>query len=673
MNKEQVKQRIEILVKELEGHNYRYYVESSPTISDIEFDTLLKELIKLEDSFPEFTDPNSPTKRVGGEITKDFPTVKHRFPMLSLDNTYSWEELQDFDKRVNKGLQIEGELALNSVQYACELKYDGVAIGLRYLNGELVQAVTRGDGEQGDDVTPNVRTIKSIPLKLKGNNYPQDFEIRGEIFLSRKYFEEINNLRKAEGEVTYANPRNLASGTLKMQDSRIVAERKLDCFLYSLHGKGLPFSTHFDNLKIAKKWGFNISERSSLESDLKGVMDFISYWNEKRSSLEMDIDGIVIKVNDFTQQIQLGFTSKYPRWAIAYKFESEKAITQLNHISYQVGRTGSITPVANLAPILLAGTTVKRASLHNADQIKKLELCENDFVYVEKGGDIIPKITGVLFEKRVNNPSIIQFIDHCPECSSILERKEGEVNHYCPNEQECPPQIKGKILHFIGRKAMNIDGLGEETIDLLYEKKLIANIADLYTLQREDLLGLDRFAEKSISNLLEGVAESKEVPFGKVLFALGIRYVGETVAKKLAQHFKNIDSLMDAKREDLIDADEIGEKIADSILGYFSNPFYNDLIEELKLHGLQFKIDIDSITSEILSGLSFVVSGVFEQFSREEMKTLIEQNGGRNVSGISSKVDYLIAGKSVGPSKLQKASSLNVPILSEVELVKMIK
>ena len=673
MNKEQVKQRIEILVKELEGHNYRYYVESRPTISDIEFDTLLKELIKLEDSFPEFTDPNSPTKRVGGEITKDFPTVKHRFPMLSLDNTYSWEELQDFDKRVNKGLQIEGELALNSVQYACELKYDGVAIGLRYLNGELVQAITRGDGEQGDDVTPNVRTIKSIPLKLKGKNYPQDFEIRGEIFLSRKYFEEINNLRKAEGEVTYANPRNLASGTLKMQDSRIVAERKLDCFLYSLHGKDLPFYTHFDNLKIAKKWGFNISEKSSLESDLKGVMDFISYWNEKRSSLEMDIDGIVIKVNDFTQQKQLGFTSKYPRWAIAYKFESEKAITQLNHISYQVGRTGSITPVANLAPILLAGTTVKRASLHNADQIKKLELCENDFVYVEKGGDIIPKISGVLFEKRANNPSIIQFIDHCPECSSFLERKEGEANHYCPNEQECPPQIKGKILHFIGRKAMNIDGLGEETIDLLYEKKLIANIADLYTLQREDLLGLDRFAEKSISNLLEGVAESKEVPFGKVLFALGIRYVGETVAKKLAQHFKNIDSLMDAKREDLIDADEIGEKIADSILGYFSNPFYNDLIEELKLHGLQFKIDIDSITSEILSGLSFVVSGVFEQFSREEMKTLIEQNGGRNVSGISSKVDYLIAGKSVGPSKLQKASSLNVPILSEVELVKMIK
>ena len=620
MNKEQVKQRIEILVKELEEHNYRYYVESRPTISDIEFDTLLKELIMLEDSFPEFTDPNSPTKRVGGEITKDFPTVKHRFPMLSLDNTYSWEELQDFDKRVNKGLQIEGELALNSVQYACELKYDGVAIGLRYLNGELVQAVTRGDGEQGDDVTPNVRTIKSIPLKLKGNNYPQDFEIRGEIFLSRKYFEEINNLRKAEGEVTYANPRNLASGTLKMQDSRIVAERKLDCFLYSLHGKGLPFSTHFDNLKIAKKWGFNISEKSSLESDLKGVMDFISYWNEKRSSLEMDIDGIVIKVNDFTQQKQLGFTSKYPRWAIAYKFESEKAITQLNHISYQVGRTGSITPVANLAPILLAGTTVKRASLHNADQIKKLELCENDFVYVEKGGDIIPKITGVLFEKRVNNPSIIQFIDHCPECSSILERKEGEVNHYCPNEQECPPQIKGKILHFIGRKAMNIDGLGEETIDLLYEKKLIANIADLYTIQREDLLGLDRFAEKSISNLLEGVAESKEVPFGKVLFALGIRYVGETVAKKLVQHFKSIDALMDAKREDLIDADEIGEKIADSILGYFSNSFYNDLIEELKLHGLQFKIDIDSITSEILSGLSFVISGVFEQFSREEIK-----------------------------------------------------
>lgn len=673
MNKEQVKQRIEILVKELEGHNYRYYVESSPTISDIEFDTLLKELIKLEDSFPEFTDPNSPTKRVGGEITKDFPTVKHRFPMLSLDNTYSWEELQDFDKRVNKGLQIEGELALNSVQYACELKYDGVAIGLRYLNGELVQAITRGDGEQGDDVTPNVRTIKSIPLKLKGKNYPQDFEIRGEIFLSRKYFEEINNLREAEGEVTYANPRNLASGTLKMQDSSIVAKRKLDCFLYSLHGKGLPFSTHFDNLKIAKKWGFNISERSSLESDLKGVMDFISYWNEKRSCLEMDIDGIVIKVNDFTQQKQLGFTSKYPRWAIAYKFESEKAITQLNHISYQVGRTGSITPVANLAPILLAGTTVKRASLHNADQIKKLELCENDFVYVEKGGDIIPKISGVLFEKRANNPSIIQFIDHCPECSSFLERKEGEANHYCPNEQECPPQIKGKILHFIGRKAMNIDGLGEETIDLLYEKKLIANIADLYTLQKEDLLGLDRFAEKSIANLLEGVAESKEVPFGKVLFALGIRYVGETVAKKLAQHFKNIDSLMDAKREDLIDADEIGEKIADSILGYFSNPFYNDLIEDLKLHGLQFKIDIDSVTSDILSGLSFVVSGVFEQFSREEMKTLIEQNGGRNVSGISSKVDYLIAGKSVGPSKLQKASSLNVPILSEVELVKMIK
>ena len=595
MTKEEAREKIRQLSEELEKHNYNYYVLSAPIISDQEFDGLMHELIEIEKKFPELAEPNSPTKRVGGEVTKNFETVKHKYPMLSLDNTYSEEELQEFDKRVKKMIpayrqstlfdraaQDNAEECLNEIEYVCELKYDGVAIGLTYKNGELTRAVTRGDGMKGDDVTANVRTIKSIPLKLRKGNYPEEFEIRGEIYLPRTVFERINKERKEAGETLFANPRNSASGTMKMQDSSVVAKRDLDCFLYSLHSEHLPYKTHFENLLAAKEWGFKISDEVSICKGTREVLDFIMKWENKRSNLDFDIDGIVLKVNSLRLQKVLGNTSKSPRWAISFKFKAERAATELLSIVYQVGRTGAITPVANLEPVSLSGTTVKRASLHNADQIERLDIREGDVVFVEKGGEIIPKIIG--FDKSKRNPDSKpwQYISHCPECNTGLIRDEGEAIHYCPNEAGCPPQIKGRIEHFISRKAMDIEGLGEETIELLYEKGLVSDVSDLYDLKREDMISLERFAEKSVSNLLIGVEESKKIEFDRLLFALGIRFVGETVAKKLTFHYRSIDNLRKADIEDLNRVEEIGNKIAQSIIKYFADKRNIELIEDRK-------------------------------------------------------------------------------------------
>ena len=676
MEKDKAQDRIQQLSRELEEHNFKYYVLSSPSISDYEFDILFKELLELERKYPELVNDNSPTKRVGGQVAQFFPTVMHKYPMLSLDNTYTRDELGDFANRVQKWLQIEGELGMEEAEYACELKYDGVAIGLTYINGKLERAVTRGDGNQGDDVTNNIRTIKSIPLQLLGHGYPDEFEIRGEVFLTHKSFEKINQERKKLGEPLFANPRNSASGSLKMQDSAMVAKRNLDCFLYSLHGDDLPFTTHLENLHEAKKWGFKISENTSQCHDLDSVMEFINYWESNRSVLEMDIDGVVIKVNDYAQRERLGFTSKSPRWAIAFKFKAENVSTRLLKVDFQVGRTGAVTPVANLDPVLLAGTTVKRASLHNADQIEKLGLRIGDTVFVEKGGDIIPKITGVsTIASRPDVSFAVQFIKECPECKTDLVRIEGVAAHYCPNQMGCPTQIKGRISHFVSRKAMNIDSLGEETIDLLFEKRLVKNPADLYGLKGSDMEGIDRFAEKSITNLLNGIEESKNIPFNRVLFALGIRYVGETVAKTLATHFRNIEALKNASKEELTDVDEIGEKITESVSWYFADPTNLEQIERLNHFGVSFSLnDGENIINSKgkLTGLRLVVSGVFEQFSRDEIKEVIEQNGGRNASSISSKTQYLVAGKNMGPSKLKKAEQLGVVIINEEEFLKLI-
>ena len=668
MNKEEAASRIATLSKELEQHNYNYYVSNAPTISDYEFDQLLKELEKLEKDYPEFAFENSPTKRVGGDITKNFESVQHEYPMLSLSNTYSEEEIVDWENRVHK-------LAPGQPTYVCELKYDGVAIGIRYEGGVLKQAVTRGDGTKGEAVTANVRTIRTIPLKLKGN-FPDKFEIRGEIFFPLDHFNALNEKRAENGDELYANPRNTASGTLKLQDSAIVAERKLDCYLYGVYGENIGAESHSQAVKMAGDWGFKIPNASKKMirqcQSIDEIMDFIHYWDEERKNLPFEIDGIVIKVDDYRTQDELGFTSKSPRWAIAYKFKAEQVQTKLNEVTYQVGRTGAITPVANLTPVLLAGTTVKRASLHNADQIEKLDLHEGDTVYVEKGGEIIPKIVGVHQSLREPSSSVIAFIKLCPECETELVRKEGEAQHYCPNANGCPPQIKGRIEHFISRKAMDIDGLGPETIDLLFQEGLIHNYADLYSLTFDQIVSLERMADKSANNAIASIKASKEIPFESVLFALGIRYVGETVAKKLARHFKQIDALIDANFDTLIGVDEIGEKIAISIQQFFLEEENRELVERLKQAGLRFEIEEAENSSDLLQAKTFVISGVFEKVSRKALKDLIELNGGKNTGSISKKTDYLVAGANMGPAKLEKANKLEVQIISEDQFLAMI-
>ena len=660
-----VQDRIVFLRSELQQHNHNYYVLDKPTISDFEFDMLLNELIDLEKQNPQFYDANSPTQRVGGELIKSFDTVAHEYRMLSLGNTYSAEELVDFDKRITKLVETD-------IEYVCELKYDGVSISLKYENGELKQALTRGNGTHGDDVTVNVKTINSIPLKLNGD-YPSKFEIRGEIFLPHEGFDQMNEKRIANDLEPFANPRNAASGSVKMQDSKEVAKRPLDCFLYYLLGKELPSQQHYENLQNAREWGFKIPHEIEVCPSIDKVIDFVNYWDNKRHHLPYDIDGIVIKVNDLRLQEQMGFTAKSPRWAISYKFKAEQVSTVLNEITYQVGRTGAITPVANLEPVLLAGTVVKRASLHNADQILKLDIRVGDKVYVEKGGEIIPKIVGVALKERdlFSQPTV--YISHCPECNTPLVRSEGDAKHYCPNDLMCPPQIKGKFEHFISKKAMDIDGIGPETIDLLFENQLIASIPDLYELKKEDLLPFKKEGEKWASNIIEGLEQSKTIPFERLLFALGIRYVGETVSKVLVKEFQHIDHLMIADKERLENVDEIGEKIAESVVLYFQNKENIKLIDRLKNQGLCFEIGEESkAISSQLSGMSIVISGVFSHFSRDELKKLIEQHGGKNVSSISKKTTFVVAGENMGPSKLQKAEKLNVPLLSEDEFIKKI-
>ncbi len=669
MNSNDAKSRIDVLIDQINTHNDNYYVNNNPTISDYDFDMLLEELQKLEIQFPEFAYDYSPTKRVGGDITKKFETVVHTFPMLSLSNSYSREEIIEWENRLKK--LVDGEL-----EYVCELKYDGVAIGIRYENGILTRAVTRGDGTQGENVTINVKTIRTVPLKLKGD-FPADFEIRGEIFFPLENFNQLNKEREEIGEATFANPRNSASGTLKLQDSKVVAERGLDCYLYGVYGNDIDAPGHFEAVEKAGTWGFKIppSKNRYIQkvNSIQGIMDFIEYWEIERNQLPFEIDGVVIKVNNYQQQQELGFTAKSPRWAIAFKFKTERVETKLLSIDYQVGRTGAITPVANLEPVHLGGTTVKRASMHNSDQIEKFDIHYEDFVYIEKGGEIIPKIVGVNLEKRTSQAQVVQFISHCPECQTELVRNEGEAQHFCPNELHCPPQMKGKMEHFIGRKAMNIDGLGAETVQLLFDKGLVKTSVDLYALTFDLLIALDRMAEKSANNLLLGLKESTKVPFERVLFALGIRFVGETVAKKLAKHFKNIDRLSEANFEELIQVDEIGDRIAQSVINYFSLEETKIQIEKFKAIGLQFHIEEKEGASNILDGKSFVVSGVFTAFSRDELKELIESNGGKNVSSISKKTDFVVAGDNMGPSKLQKATELNIPILSEDDFIQLLK
>lgn len=670
MTSEEAKKKIDDLTQQLNHHNYLYYVKAQPEISDYDFDMLLEELSQLEKQFPEWADENSPTKRVGGTVTKDFPSVKHRFPMLSLSNSYSQEEIIDFENRIKK--LVDGE-----VEYVCELKYDGVAIGISYLDGVLLRAVTRGDGEQGEDITPNVRTIKSIPLKLKGT-FPKEFEIRGEIFFPRANFDKLNAEREAEGEPLYANPRNTAAGTLKNQDSAIVAKRGLDSFLYGVYGENLNFKNHFESILAAHSWGFKSPEPKDnyikVCKSIDEIMSFIKYWDEERKKLPFDIDGIVIKVNDYAQQNELGFTAKSPRWAIAYKFKAEQVQTTLESISYQVGRTGAITPVANLKPVLLAGTIVKRASLHNADQIEKLGIRVGDTVQVEKGGEIIPKIMGVVESLRDANSIPVEYISKCPECGTSLIRKEGEAQHYCPNEYGCPPQIKGKMIHFTGRKMMEIEGLGEETIEQLYEAGLIKNIADIYDLTYEQLISLERMADKSVKNLLAAIEASKKIPFERVLFALGIRYVGETVAKKLAKALVSLDKIAASTFDELVIVDEIGDKIAESIISWFSEPVNLHIIERLKKAGLQMESTAAaSMLSDNLKGLTIVVSGVFKGYSRDSIKQTIELHGGKVSGSISKKTSYMLAGDECGPSKLAKANDLGVKIISEEDFNLMLQ
>ena len=661
------KEKIDQLRAELHRHNYNYYVLNAPEISDKEFDDMMRELQEMEREHPEYQDENSPTMRVGSDLNKNFTQVTHKYPMLSLGNTYSEGEVSDFYDRTQKALNEDFEIC-------AELKYDGTSISLTYENGKLIRAVTRGDGEKGDDVTDNVKTIRTIPLVLHGD-YPQLFEIRGEILMPWEVFEELNREKEAREEPLFANPRNAASGTLKLQNSAIVASRKLDAYLYYLLGEELPCDGHYENLQEAAKWGFKISNAMQKCHTLEEIFDYIKYWDTERKNLKVATDGIVLKVNSLKQQKNLGFTAKSPRWAIAYKFQAERALTRLNMVTYQVGRTGAVTPVANLDPVQLSGTIVKRASLHNADIIEGLDLHIGDMVYVEKGGEIIPKITGVdtsarsfMIGEKVN------FITNCPECGSKLVRYEGEAAHYCPNETACPPQIKGKIEHFISRRAMNIDGLGPETIDMFYRLGLIQNTADLYKLTAEDIKGLDRMGEKSAENIINGIAQSKEIPFERVIFALGIRFVGETVAKKIAKAFKNIEELEDADLETLVSIDEIGEKIAQSILNYFANESNRELVNRLKEAGLQLyrtEEDLSGHTDK-LAGQSIVISGVFTHYSRDEYKDLIEKHGGKNVGSISAKTSFILAGENMGPAKLEKASKLGIRIMNEEEFLELI-
>ncbi|SDN08853.1 DNA ligase (NAD+) [Pedobacter steynii] len=661
---------MEALVKELNQHSYNYYVLAMPTIADYEFDQKLAALDKLEKEHPEFADPNSPTLKVGGDITKNFTTVPHRWPMLSLGNTYNEQDLRDFDDRVRKTIG-------DQFQYVCELKFDGLSISLTYEDSKLVRAVTRGDGSKGDDVTTNIKTIRNVPHQLKNEAVPPLFEIRGEIFMHRAAFDRLNKEREELGEVQYANPRNFAAGTVKMQDSKEVAKRPLDCFLYSLNTDKNYFKTHWESLENLKEWGFNVCEHTKLSSSIDEVLAFIQYWEEARFKLSYEIDGIVIKVNSYAQQQELGFTAKSPRWAISYKYKAQEVETILEKVTYQVGRTGAVTPVANLKPVQLAGTTVKRATLHNANEIERLDLHEGDSVFVEKGGEIIPKIINVNLEKRKEGAVKVNYPTLCPECNTSLIRKEGEVAFYCPNDEACPPQIVGKMQHFIGRKAMNIDGLGDETIETFYQRGLVAHISDLYTLHEksDQLKTLDRFGERSIENMLKGIEQSKQMPFEKVLFGLGIRYVGETVARKLAVGTKHIDKLTSASLEELVAIDEIGQRIAESIIEYFGKPEHLQQIDLLKGYGLQFEVVEKEITleSDKLTGKTFVISGVFENYSREELKEMIENNGGKILSGISAKLNYLVAGDNMGPSKLEKANKLNVPLISVDDLLELLK
>ena len=663
-----IQNKINELRRELNEHNYHYYVLDNATISDYEFDIKLKELQELEAKHPEFFDSNSPSQRIGGAITKNFETIPHEHRMYSLDNSYSKEDLQDWETRIKK--LVDGD-----IQYTCELKYDGASISLTYENGNLVKAVTRGDGFQGDNVTANIKTIKSVPLQLKGGNYPVKFDIRGEIILPFDGFNKMNEERIEIGEEPYRNPRNTASGSLKLQDSAEVAKRPLECLLYNITGSNLSIQTQLESLEKARAWGFKVPHAAKLANSIDEILEFVDYWNEKRHELPYETDGVVIKVNSLQLQDELGYTAKAPRWAMAYKFKAEQVSTKLNSITYQVGRTGAITPVANLEPVELAGTTVKRASLHNADQIEKLDIRVGDAVYVEKGGEIIPKILGVDLSKRNNLSEPTQYITHCPECKTELIRQEGEAQHYCPNYNGCKPQIIGRIQHFISRKAMDIEGLGGETVALLVNEGLISNYSDLYELTKEEVIPLERMAEKSADNLIQGIALSKNIPFERVLYALGIRYVGETVAKKLAKHYKSIDAIMSATEEHLVNVDEIGVKIAESVSVFFSSEVNLHIINRLKRFGVQLELSAEQLIGQtnILEGDIIVVSGVFESVSRNELKKLIEDNGGKLSSSISSKTSYIVAGSNMGPSKKEKANKLGVSLISEYEFLQKIQ
>ncbi len=669
MNLQEVQKAISKLTDEVNHHNELYYQKSKPVISDFEFDTLLAQLVKLENEFPALRQPDSPTQRVGGTITKEFTTVFHQYPMLSLGNTYSEEELMDFDGRVAKIL--EGD----PFEYFCELKFDGVSISLLYEDGLLTKAVTRGDGVRGDDVTANIKTIRSLPLRIKSKKIPPRFEVRGEVFLPKEVFKQMNKEREDIGEETYANARNTASGTVKMQDSTEVAKRKLDCYAYYLLGDDIDSETHEESISKLESWGFNVSPTYKKCKNMQAVLEYIKHWEHKRSDLLLDTDGVVIKVNSLEQQERLGFTAKIPRWAIAYKYKAESRSTRLNGITYQVGRTGAVTPVAELEPVQLAGTTVKRASLHNANEIARLDLRIGDHVFVEKGGEIIPKVTGVDMEKRNSSLEPVTYISKCPECHTDLIRKEGEANHYCPNEKGCPPQIKGRIEHFIQRKAMDIDSLGEQTIRQLYELGLVKTPADLYDLTKEDLLKLEKVKEKSAQNMLDGIAQSKFQSFENVLFGIGIRYVGKTVAEKLARHFKNMDALSTATYEQLLEAPEVGEKIAQSVVEFFKDAESLNEISRLKNAGLQMESALQQAqaVSDALSGKSFVVSGTFQNYEREQLKEVIVSHGGKVLSSVSAKLDFLLAGENMGPAKREKAESLGVKIISEADFEAMIK
>ncbi len=665
MNKQKAKEKIEKLRSEINHHNYKYYIEHKPEINDFQFDALMNELQDMEHKFPEFYDPNSPTQRVGEDINKEFEQAEHKYPMLSLGNTYSKEELNAFNTRITKSIK-------DKIEYICEFKYDGVAISLTYKHGRLDRAITRGDGNAGDIVTNNIKTINTIPLALHNNDYPDEFEIRGEVFMPRDGFDRFNEERKKKGGEVFANPRNATSGSLKLQNSSMVAKRPLDCFLYQVLGEELPYQSHYENVMKAREWGFKIPDVIRKYEDFEQVFDFIEEAGNMRGKLNYDIDGVVIKINDYGQRERLGITAKSPRWAIAYKFKAERVETGLKSVDFQVGRTGTVTPVANLEPVLLSGTTVKRASLHNQDQIELLDVRIGDTVYVEKGGEIIPKIVGVNKEKRPKDSKKIQFVEHCPACNEKLVRPKGEAAHYCPNENGCPPQIKGKIEHFVSRKAMNI-GAAEATIEALYDKGLINTPADLYSLKKEQLLKLDRFADKSAQNLVDSIKKSKQVPFPKVLYSLGIKYVGEALAKKLAIRFKSIDNIRNANYDELISMDDVGEQIAKSIIQYFNKESNIHIIEKMKETGVKMHIEEEETSGgkeQVLQGLTIVISGTFQHHSRNELSNIIEQYGGNNTSSVSGNTDFLLAGENAGPKKINKAKELNIPVISEDDFFK---